>query len=239
MRTSLIALLLFVLLSGSDAAEPAAKPADPTPEKLDTNWRVLVNPARRARGRRALPENGPLVNIPNLELTGPEPGHPFVLGHYADDGKWGIVDGSVVLVEGRNAALKLGRAQNFELEGVIEMGDEGGWYLLVGWDEGRGYSIINIGFRESPSPWFITEYRGGAAIPGAHQQVAKFAWHKEQVLKLSIKGSELNLHVGKIAVLKQQNLPNYDAGDIILGVYDTKYGPRPVRIKSLRIRNLE
>ncbi|MEX0585428.1 MAG: hypothetical protein WD176_02200, partial [Pirellulales bacterium] len=126
-----------------------------------------MNPARRARGQRALPENGPLVNVRQLELTGPAPGHPFILGHYSDDGKWGFVDGSVVRVDGRNAALKLGRAEHFELEGVVEMGDEGGWFLLVGWDEGRGYSIINIGFRESPSPWFITEYRGGAAIADA------------------------------------------------------------------------
>ena len=234
-----VSLMLTAGARAADQPDPAANEADNPEQKLDTSWHVLVKPARRARGRRDLPKNGPLENLKQLQLTGPEPGHPFVLGHYADDGKWGYVDGSVVLVEGSNAALKLGRAENFELEGIIEMGNEGGWFLLIGWDEGRGYSIINIGFRESPSPWFITEYRGAAAISDAHQQVAKYAWRKDQVLHMTVKDQELNLKVGKITVLNQQTLPNYTAGDIILGVYDTRYGPRPIRIQSLRIRNLE
>jgi hypothetical protein len=54
-----------------------------------------------------------------------------------------------------------------------------------------------------------------------------------------VKDKELNLSVGKIKVLKEQLLSNYTEGDIILGVYDTKYGPRPLQIHSLRIRNLE
>jgi hypothetical protein len=245
MRSPLTAVVLAAGLVAGAASFAADKPADAPaespekPETLDTKWHVLVNPARRARGQRPLPKNGPLANLPKLELTGPAPGHPFILGHYADDGKWGFVDGSLALVEGRNASVKLAHAENFELEGVIEMGNEGGWFLLLGWDEGHGYSIINIGFRESPSPWFITEYRGDAAIAEAHQEVAKHAWRKDQVLNLSVKDQVLNLHVGKVAVLKEQTLPNYSEGDIILGVYDTKYGPRPVRVHSLRIRNVE
>lgn len=243
MRNRLLAALLVLVFPTAlfSADEPKASDGGKSaaPEKLDTKWHILVNPARRVLGRRDLPKEGPLVNVRNLELTGPAPGHPFVLGQYADDGKWGYVDGSVVLVEGRNASLKLGHAENFELEGILELGNEGGWFILLGWDEGRGYSIINIGFRESPSPWFITEYRGGAAIADAHQQVAKFAWQKDQPMRLTVKDRELNFQVGKVEVLKQQTLANYSAGDIILGVYDTKYGPRPVQIQSLRIRNLE
>lgn len=242
MHVCMSSFLAMALLVGTVVAadEPSAETESAAaPGTLDTRWQVLVNPSRRARGRRDLPKNGPIENIAQLEITGPAPGHQFVLGQYADDGKWGYDDGGVVLVEGRNAGLKLGHAENFELEGLIEMGNEGGWFLLVGWDEGRGYSVINIGFRESPSPWFITEYRGGAAIADAHQQVAKHAWQKDQILHLTVKDKELNLRVGKIDVLKQQNLPNYSEGDIILGVYDTKYGPRPIRIKSLRLRNLE
>lgn len=243
MRNQLLpALLVFLFPTALVAADDPALPDGNTPavsKKLDTQWHILVNPARRVRGRKDLPKDGPLVNIHNLELTGPGQGHPFVLGQYADDGKWGYVDGSVVRVEGRNASLKLGHAENFELEGILELGNEGGWFMLVGWDQGRGYSIINIGFRESPSPWFITEYRGGAAIADAHQQVAKFAWHKDQPMRLTVKDRELNLQVGKVEVLQRQTLANYAAGDIILGVYDTKYGPRPVQINSLRIRNLE
>lgn len=235
---------MFVLFLSMASVSPAAPPADAKAKtakpKVNADWRILVAPARRARpGLRALPESALVKPLSDFELTGPKPGDAFQLGNFAADGKWGLHDGGVVRTEGRNAALKLGRAENFELEGNIELGEEGGWFLLVGWDEGRGYSIMNVGFRESPSPWFITEYRGSAAIADTHQEVAKHAWRKEQTLKLSVKQQELNLSVGRISVLKQQLLPNYGEGDIILGVYDTKYGPRPLRIRSLRIRNVE
>jgi hypothetical protein len=233
--------LVLAFVSSSNAAPPAESGEKPTAKpKLDTNWHVLVaDSLRRTRSRlRALPENAPIKPLSDFELTGPKPGDSFQLGNFVTDGKWGIQDGGVVRIDGRNAALKLGRAENFELEGNIELGEEGGWFLLVGWDEGRGYSIMNIGFRESPSPWFITEYRGSAAITDAHQEVAKHAWRNEQALSLTVKQQELNLKVGKVSVLKQQMLPNYAEGDIILGVYDTKYGPRPLRIRSMRIRNI-
>lgn len=242
-------LFARALLLGLIVATPAANGAEPPTEnsenpaaapKLDTNWHVLVAPMRRARpGLRALPQNAPVTPLSEFELTGAKPGDQFQLGNFATDGKWGIQDGAVTRIDGRNAALKLGRAENFELEGILDLGEVGGWFLLIGWDEGHGYSITNIGFRESPSPWFITEYRGSTAISDTHQEVAKHAWRKEQTLKLTVKQNELNLAVGKTNVLKQQVLPNYSAGDIILGVYDTKYGPRPLRIKSLRIRNIE
>ena len=244
MRSSARALLLSLCLAttaASNAAPPAENSEKPAAApRLDTDWHVLVAPMRRARpGLRALPQNAPITPLSEFELTGAKPGDQFQLGNFATDGKWGIQDGAVTRIDGRNAALKLGRAENFELEGILELGEVGGWFLLIGWDEGHGYSITNIGFRESPSPWFITEYRGATAIADTHQEVAKHAWRKEQTLKLTVKQNELNLAVGKTNVLKQQVLPNYAEGDIILGVYDTKYGPRPLRIKSLRIRNVE
>lgn len=233
------AALLLACVPALGDGGPEAPSKSTSKPGASGRWHVLYSPARRARGTRPLSESAPLKSLSELELTGPEPGHPFVLGEFAVDGRWGIVDGAVARVEGTNAALLLGRAENFELEGLIEMGDVGGWFLLIGWDQGRGYSIINIGFRESPSPWFITEYRGAAAIADAHQQVARHTWRRQQALRLAIKDRQLNLSVGPVAVLKQQMLANYSAGDIILGVYDTRYGPRSVRIHSLRIRNLE
>lgn len=234
---------LMGLVGAGLAADPVEEPAaadDAAPAVTVTKrWSVLYNAGRRTQGVRPLPPNGKIQALPDLQFTGPQPGHPFVLGEFSADGEWGIGDGGIIRATGANAALKLGTAENFELDGTVEMGDEGGWFLLVGWNEGRGYSIINIGFRESPSPWFITEYRGGAALAEAHQEVAQHAWRGEQTLNLTVKDQVLNLHVGKVHVLKEQQLPEYQVGDVILGVYDTRYGPRPVRIRALRMRALE
>lgn len=245
MRTCLLlcGCLLFVLagdLFADDPPEAAAADAEADAEVTVTEkWTVLYTAGRRTQGVRPLPPNGKIQPLPDLKFTGPEPGHPFVLGEFAADGQWGIADGGIVRVNGNNAALKLGRAESFELDGTLELGDEGGWFLLVGWNEGRGYSIINIGFRESPSPWFITEYRGGAAIAEAHEHITHHAWRDAQPLNLTVKDKVLNLHVGKVHVLQDQQLAQYNVGDVILGVYDTRYGPRPIRVRALRIRALE
>lgn len=241
-RSLLCCGLLFLLARPVTADDPPAADAaaEAAPEVTVTSrWTVLCTPGRRIQGSRPLPPNGKIQPLPDLQFTGPEPGHPFVLGDFAADGEWGVADGGIVRVKGNNAALKLGRAENFELDGTLEMGDEGGWFLLVGWNEGRGYSIINIGFRESPSPWFITEYRGGAAIAEAHQHITHHAWRDAQPVNLTVKDQVLNLHVGKVHVLQDQQLAQYSVGDVILGVYDTRYGPRPIRIRALRIRALE
>jgi hypothetical protein len=228
---------LFLCLTGTVVADEVA----PVPPKVtvgrDWTWLFRANP--RNRGVRPLSANLPLKPLDDLELTGPEPGHKYVLGQFAADGKWGTVNGPIQLVEGHNAALKIGTVENFELEGVIELGEVGGWFILLGWQGGRGYSLINIGFRESPSPWFITEYRAGVAIREAHQEVAQFEWRRDQLLYLTVHNQELNLRVGKIKVLEQQMLPKYETGDVIFGVYDTNYGPRPIRISSIRMRALD
>jgi hypothetical protein len=243
MRIAMVGCFCLLTLGGTGlAADPAEAPAaDEAADDVTVTrrWSILYNPGRRTNGVRPLPPNGKIQPLPDLQFTGPEPGDPFVLGEFAADGEWGIADGGIVRVNGNNAALKLGRAENFELDGTIEMGEEGGWFLLVGWNEGLGYSIINIGFRESPSPWFITGYRGGAAIAEAHQHVTHHEWRGEQAFNLTVKDQVLDLHVGKVHVLKGQQLADYSVGDVILGVYDTRYGPRPIRIRALRIRALE
>ena len=90
--------------------------------------------------------------------------------------------------------------------------------------------------KESGSPWFITEYRGDAAIDGAHQQLDGHEWRREQSFHVTVRQNELNFRVGNVQVLEGQQLTNYSTGDVIFGVYDTRYGPRPVRITALRIR---
>ena len=54
---------------------------------------------------------------------------------------------------------------------------------------------------------------------------------------MSVENKKLNLKIGnRTAVIRDMPLPNYQRGQIILGTYDTRYGPKDIQIRSLRIR---
>jgi len=206
---------------------------------LPNKWVVLVNPTAKIRGRRPLPEKGLLQNFPELRFTGPKPGHPFILGDFADDGDFALVDGALQLVSGASAAVQLPEADQFELEGVMEHTDFGGWFMAVGWGEGRGYVLSNVTMKESGSPWFVSELRGGSAIPDGTEALDHFEWLRSQPFRLSVSHNELTLEVGKKTVADHVSLPNYAKGRVLLGVYDTRYGPKKLRVLSLRMRSLD
>lgn len=230
----------LIYLSSLSTAQDADDEDDAELELTVTDsWEYLHRAGRRARGRRPLPANSRIEPLDDLRFTGPAPGHPFVLGNYVADGTWGVVNGGIQLVDGYNAAFRLATARDFELEGTIDMREYGGWFLLIGWRDGRGYSISNVTMRESGSPWFITEYRGDAAIPEAHEEIIQHEWRREQEFTVTVKENLLTFTLGRLDVLDEQALPNYDGGDVIFGVYDTRYGPRPVSIRVLRIRSLD
>jgi hypothetical protein len=180
--------------------------------------------------------------LPDLQFTGPGPAHPFVLGNYVADGKWCLVQGGVQLLEGHSAAMKLAdNAESFEVEGRIAMKDYGGWFLLLGWNEetGNGYVVYNCMLKESGSPWFIAEMRGREAVEGTNQELKNIEWSRTQDVRFGVKDSKLHFQLGRLKVFDGEALPNYKPGQVIFGVYDTRYGPRPVRIESLRIRAVE
>ncbi|MFV0444056.1 MAG: hypothetical protein ACK5Q5_10845 [Planctomycetaceae bacterium] len=227
------ASLMLLLVSSLQAAEPTALP---------TRWTQLWRAGRPLPQPRPLPENGAIQSIGELQLTGPMPAHPFVLGNFAVDGQFGIVNGGLELMSGRSAAIQLvERADQFELEGQIAMKDNGGWFLLLGWnaDTGNGYVVHNCMMKQSGSPWFITEMRGHAAVEGTNQEVKQLEWRRLQEIKVAVRESQLNVQLGALKVIDQAALPNYQPGAIVFGVYDTKYGPRPVHINALRIRGVE
>ncbi len=169
------------------------------------------------------------------------PAHPFVLGNFAVDGRFGVVNGGLQLVKGHSAALQLlDEAGSFELQGRIAMKDYGGWFMLVGWnaENGNGYAIHSCTMRESGSPWFITEMRGFKAVEGTNQELRHFDWKRTQETNIQVNEGKLTVRLGPSTVLDAEVLPNYQTGQVIFGVYDTRYGPRPVRIESLRARAL-
>jgi hypothetical protein len=214
-RFVVFGLIAAPLLLGADKPKAKAPPAEKQFE-LSNKWVVLVNPAARIRGQRPLPEKGLVQNFGELKFTGPRPGHPFVLGDFIDDGDFALIDGILQPARGTNCVVQFPEADEFELEGIMEHIDFGGWFMAFGWGDGRGYVLSNVTMRESGSPWFLTELRGGSAIPD---------------------GTE-DLEVGRRAVIDHLSISNYEKGRVLLGVYDTRYGPKKLKVHSLRMRAL-
>ena len=226
-------VLLHVVPMRTDADEAA---------QLSTRWTTLFRARRGAARPQTLPRSGPLQSLEELEFTGPMPAHPHVLGNFAVDGEFGVVNGGIELAQGRNAAIRLvEQADQFELEGRIAMKDYGGWFLLLGWNEetGNGYVVHNCTMKSSGSPWFIAEMRGFEAVEDTNQEIRQLEWRRFQDVKISMRESQFTFQLGAQKVLDAETLPNYQPGAIIFGVYDARYGPRPVHIDSLRIRAIE
>jgi len=230
--------LMWLLAAGCLAAPlGAAEPAE-----LTSRWTTLHRATRGGTQPKPLPTRGAIQPLGDLQFTGPMPAHPFVLGNFAVDGRFAVVNGGLALAEGRNAAIRLHpRADQFELEGRIAMKDYGGWFLLVGWDEklGNGYALHNCTMKESGAPWFITELRERSAVEGTTQELRQYEWKQAQDVRVTVRERQLAVQLGPVKVLEDVPLPSYQPGAIVFGVYDTRYGPRPVLIESLRIRAAE
>jgi hypothetical protein len=216
-----------------------AQPEDYEGTVAGEQWTVLHAQRRPTRNPVRLPRNAPVVSLEEFQFIGPEPSHRFVLGNFAVDGEFGLNGGYLQPIKGRNAALQLAWADQFELQGTMEQTGLGGWFLLIGWDEGRGHAIFTFSTRESGSPWFVSEFRGTRAIEGRTVKFPRFEWKGEQPFRIAVQQDELSITVGNFKVLEDYPLENYSPGRIVLGVYDTEYGPKPLRIKELRIRARE
>ena len=227
----------------SAAAEDPDEVADPAPQapvapvvNITDKWTILVNPGRPRPGIVEFTDKSPIQNVPEFKLLGPMVGHPFGLGEFSIDGRWAAAQGAVQVVEGKNTLLSLATADEFELEGIIHQEGSGGWLMLLGWNQGHGYSLSNVSLVKSGSPWFVCEYRGAEAIALTNNEVKQFDWKGDQPFHLIVKDKLLSVEVGKTAIIEEYPLDNYTAGDVFLGTYDTRYGPRPVKVRSLRIR---
>ncbi len=243
-RLSVLALLLFawtgMFLVVADDPQEAPDSAPEAPllpvVNITDKWTVLVNPARPRPGIVEFTEKSPIQNVPEFKLLGPSVGHPFCLGEFNVDGKWATVQGAVQVTEGKNALLSLATADQFEMEGLINQEGIGGWLMLLGWNQGHGFSLSNVTLKDSGAPWFVCEYRAAEAIVLTNNEVKQFQWKGDQPFRMIVKDKLLSVTVGEAAIVKEYPLDNYTAGQIYLGTYDTKYGPRPVKIRSLRIR---
>lgn len=231
MRGLLLCAAIHAGLFGHHAA------AQPKTGKTAAKWQVLHLASKAPRrGIHPLDEKSPVVGLTELNLTGPNPGHPFLLGHFAINGRFGIQDAALSRTEGFNAAVKLADVEDFELEGLVNAEGLGGWFWLLGFENGHGYMIYNVTMKTSGSPWQFCEFRGHKAIVETHREINRLEWKGVQPLLLSVKEQELALRVGTARLAEGIELENYHKGQLIVGTYDTEYGALPVRLHSLRIR---
>ncbi len=236
---SVFTLLILIGLLFSHSSQALAQPegfkgvvAKP---KIETLYSPILQPA--AQGR--FPKKAKLQQLDSLDFIGPRPSHPFVLGNFSSDGEWGVVNGYLQVISGKNAALQIAWADEFRLEGIMEMANFGGWFLLLGWEEGRGFAVHNVTMKESGSPWFITEFRGGKAIEDRTQEFGKYEWKGEMPFRVTVVNERLTFEIGRYKLFNEQLIEGYTPGQIILGTYDTRYGPRPLRVKTLKIQGMK
>ena len=215
--------------------DAAAESELPTVTITD-KWTILVNPIRPRPGIYEFNDKSLIQNVEEFEFTGPMVGHPFGLGDFSEEGRWAISQGVVLPVAGKHALLHLATADEFELEGIIHQEKVGSWLMLLGWNQGHGYSVSNVTLQESGSPWFVCEYRGGEAVVPSNNEVKQFEWKADQSFRMLVKDKQLSVTVGMTAILEDYPIENYSIGDLFLGTYDTRYGPKPIQVRSLRIR---
>lgn len=237
-----VALILVFVGSGAssradDKSDPAANPITllKVPAK---KWTVLHDSRKIPPDQKQIPKKSPLVPLDDFAFTGPRPGDPFLLGNFRSRGEWGLVEGNLSRTGGRNAAIGIARAEEFELEGQFNVEGLGGWFLIFGWDQQHGYMLYNVNLKTSGSPWLVTEFRGAKGIEETHREVYRYEWRGFETLRVTVENGMLNAEAAGELIARQVPLPNYHEGDIILGTYDTRYGPKPIAVRSLRIRGL-
>jgi len=178
----------------------------------------------------------PLKTLDQFQVTGANPRDPYLLNEVVCDGRWEISQGALQQADGRSAALKLGAAGNFELEAGIKAEGTGGWFLLFGLENGHGYGVYNVTLRESGSPWRICEFRNNEGVESTDREFARYDCRGNEALHLRVVDGQLSLKINRRMLLRDEPLPNYTSGEIILGTYDTNYGPKPLKIYGLRLR---
>lgn len=173
--------------------------------------------------------------LEDFELFGAKPNDTNLLNHVVVDGEWAVQRGTLFQKSGRCAALKLGTAEDFELEMKLNAEGTGGWFLLCGYNNGQGYGVYNVNLRSSGSPWHFSEFSRGRGVPETDREIVRYACRGEELLKFSVVSNRLKLQFNR-RVLIDEDVPDYESGDIILGTYDTQYGPKPLKILGIRLR---
>lgn len=227
----------------SEEASSAESPSNTTIDSAyqRDKWQILYTgrPTKTAKKPLPLAEGSLLELVDEFSLKAPADTDPYWLGTFTVNGSFGRAEGYLQRTEGKNALIKLGEAEHFELEGKLLAEGLGGWFLLIGWNDGHGYAVSNVTLKKSGSPWHVAEYRGATLLRETLVEVNRYEWKGTLPLRLSVLGGKLNLTVDDARLAKELALDNYHGGAVYLGTYDTPYGPRDVKVQSLRMRTCQ
>lgn len=226
-------------IEGPSSKQSKAKSGGKSKNAKPVKWEVLhVQPkGLPVPGVTKLPAKGTIQNLETLEFTGPQtPEDTFVIGKFFLNGTFGVEDGVIHRTAGANAAITLGSAEDFELEGLVDAEGLGGWFWLVGYEDGSGYLLSYAGKKKSDCYWRVTQLSRGQVVPDTDEVFNTHTWKAPQPLRLVVKDKHLSMWVGNSRLANELELPEYTAGEIVTGTYDTRYGALDVKFHSLRIK---
>lgn len=218
-----------------------AKPASDAIDVPSNEWTVRFIDTNPSRKPKVLPPDSGLKVLKNLPISGGGAGNPHLLSQLNPQSEWFIQEGYLMPADKTDSALRIARVEDFELQGIWNAEGRGGWYILLGYNDGHGYVLENTQFisKESGSPWHITELRGGEGIDDTFRKVChehRFEWKKDQPVRLKVDDQKLSLKVGDEQLIDEEPIPNYSAGELVIGTFKGRYEPKPLKFRSLRIR---
>ncbi len=216
-------------------ATTAVVSADEPPIRFGP-WKVLYRGSSKTSISQLSDDKFPFQPLDQFTITGEMATDPFRLNQVQVDGTWAVTRGVLHQANGRSAAIKLGRAEDFELEMGINAEGEGGWFLLYGYNDGQGHGLYNVTLKTSGSPWFVSQFARGHGLKGTDQEIARYECRGDEPILIRVAGGKLTVSISRRTLIEDLDLPDYEAGDIILGTYDTKYGPKPIKIYGIRLR---
>lgn len=229
------------LLCGSPRSGLAWESDSETPPRLSPGWNVLLKIEERSSTPTPLPEGSLLRAVQELKFRGPHVGHPFLLGEFETNGTWQIVNRELLRTGGENALLELPEVENFDVEGSFASDRLGGMLFLFGWTpDNSGYVLYNptMKTKASGSPWQLCRVEKGEFVEGEDREVARQEWSGVKSIRWSINEGQLSLTIGVRRILRDLPLPDYQRGKVMFGTYNTRYGPKSLRVRSLRIREI-
>ena len=152
------------------------------------------------------------------------------------NGTWEYKDYRYKPTGGDRTALQIAVARDFEIEGVLEFGNEGGMFWLLGWDFDSGYVLPYSGLRTTAGT-AINRIDDGKpnfdkdVTSGRHARL-----RGDTHFRIIMINKRLTLEYNDKPVFKNVELPDYEEGAIMLGTFPSQYGARPLNLKALRVR---
>lgn len=231
----------------SEAPEVAAQfevPASPSPmsdalpvsAEPEVGWNVLYQaqwpPLQRQTALRGLHGD----HVVPFQFRGPG-GDLNIVDGYQADGTWLVAgDGALARTGGPRGVLSLGQHNAFEGEWDLNAQGLGGWFVVWGWNGQRGQMLYNITL-QTTSIWYVYEAQQGRFV-NRKQAVSGYRWEGRQPFRMRVSDGQLNLTVGTTALVRDFAIGPQRSGTVYVGTAPTQYGPSPIQIYELKIRDL-